>query len=94
MEYSVLAIFIYLAFTERFKEDKRFWKPALFALVLTLTVGVIDEGIQIFLPSRVFDPIDILFNSLAAFLAICASMILQGVRKIVVEMMKKAFEQH
>lgn len=81
MEYSVLAICIHRAIIERFKQENQILKPAILAFVLTLTIGMLDECIQIFLPSRVFDPIDMLFNGLAAFMTIGTSISLQWVRK-------------
>lgn len=47
--------------------------PALLAIVIAALVGVLDECIQAFLPNRVFDPLDILFNVLAAVMAVTAS---------------------
>jgi VanZ family protein len=42
---------------------------------------VLDEFIQAFLPSRVFDPADILFNVLAAVMAAAASVALRWARR-------------
>lgn len=81
MEYSVLAIFIHKALMERGTQEKQILMPALFAFLATAIIGVLDECIQIFLPSRIFDPVDMQFNSLAALMAIGASMILQWIRK-------------
>jgi len=43
---------------------------------------VLDEGIQALLPSRVFDPIDILFNALAGLMAVLASVALAWARRL------------
>jgi hypothetical protein len=43
-------------------------------------IGCLDEGIQAFLPSRVFDPIDIGVNTLAALMTILASVVIIRVR--------------
>lgn len=83
MEYSVLAIFIHKALIERLRQGNQVLKPALLAFAATLIIGALDEGVQIFLPDRVFDPLDILFNGLAAFMAIGGSMVLQWARKMV-----------
>ena len=80
IEYSVLAIFIHKALIERVK-GKQILMPAFLALVITIIIGMLDECIQILLPNRVFDPVDILFNSLAGLLAIGASIVLHWVRK-------------
>ena len=80
MEYSVLAVFVHMALSERQKDKTRFLLVGLMAFVLVFSIGVMDEVVQFFLPSRVYDPIDILFNGLAACLAIVSSMILQWAR--------------
>jgi len=49
--------------------------------MLTVFIGTCDEWIQIFLPNRVFDPEDILFNALSALMAIGVSLALQWPRK-------------
>ena len=54
--------------------------PALIAVVAACVVGVIDECIQAFLPSRVFDPEDILFNVLASMMAVASSVALGWAR--------------
>ena len=51
------------------------------AALLTAALGVIDEGIQWFLPTRVFDPQDIVFNLLAGTMAIGAVMALSWARR-------------
>jgi hypothetical protein len=81
MEYSILAIFIHKALLERGTYFKSILIPALVAFLITFLIGLFDEGTQLFLPSRIFDPIDILFNSLAAFFAIGSSMLLYFVKK-------------
>lgn len=70
MEYSVVAVLIYEAVTERRSQGRHVPVPALLAIVATSLVGVLDECIQLFLPSRVFDPVDMLFNFLAAVMAV------------------------
>ena len=81
IEYSVLAIFIHKALIERLRHKNHIFIPALLALVITITIGAIDESIQKYLPGRVFDPIDMLFNSLAALFAISVSLTLRWLRK-------------
>ena len=44
-------------------------------------IGVIDEGIQFFLPTRAFDMRDILFNVLGALMAVAASAALAWARR-------------
>jgi hypothetical protein len=81
MEYSVLAIFIHKALVERAYQKKLILKPAIFALMISFLIGVIDELIQIVLPNRVFDHQDIIFNGIAVTMAIVSSSLLIWVRK-------------
>lgn len=80
IEYGVVALFIFEALTER-ASHRRVPVPALLAIVATALVGALDEGIQALLPSRVFDPIDMVFNVLAAVMAILASLALRWARR-------------
>lgn len=70
IEYSVLAALIYAALRERNKAGGSIRFPGLLALGIATAFGFVDEVIQFFLPSRVFDWIDVGFNTLAATLAI------------------------
>lgn len=81
IEYSVVAVFIYEALIERKNNGKQVPYPSILAIILTSFIGLIDECIQLFIPSRVFDPQDILFNTLAAVFAITAIKILVWFRK-------------
>jgi uncharacterized membrane protein len=81
IEYSVLAIFIHRALVERFGKGTCTLMVALLSFVITLIIGVIDESIQIILPERVFDPVDMVFNGFAAFMALASFLLLQWVKK-------------
>lgn len=81
IEYSILALFIFEACSERMKQEKVVWKPALYALTLTSLLGVIDECIQYMIPNRMFDIFDILFNIFAAFMAICSIIIIAWIKR-------------
>ena len=81
-EYSVVAIFIYEALRERKKQGGHVPVPGLLAILFASMIGTIDECIQLFLPSRVFDPADILFNLLAATLAVGSSAALSWARRL------------
>lgn len=81
IEYSVLAIFIHKALIERLSPKSNALRPAILAFVITAIIGVLDESVQKLLPGRVFDPEDMMFNSIAAFMAIGGSMVLQWARK-------------
>lgn len=81
IEYGVVAIFIHEALTERASQGRCVPFPALFAVLATALAGVLDECIQAFVPSRVFDPRDILFNVLAGVMAVAASVALGWARR-------------
>ena len=80
IEYGVVALFIHEALAERASHGRRVPAPALLAVLAATLIGVVDECIQLALPSRVFDPIDMLFNLLAAVMAVTASSALRWVR--------------
>ena len=81
VEYGVVAVFIHEALSERASQGRRVPVPALLAIVGASLVGVIDEGLQKLIPARVFDPVDILFNVLAAVMAVTASVALRWGRR-------------
>ena len=81
VEYGVVAVFIHEALTERSARGRRVPAPALLAIMAASLVGVIDELIQRVIPGRVFDPVDILFNVLAAVMAVGASVALRRARR-------------
>lgn len=80
IEYSIVATFIYEAIRERSKHVESIRFPAILAFVITVLLGLFDEIIQIFLPNRVYDNFDVLFNAIAAFMAITGNAILTYVR--------------
>ena len=81
IEYGVVALLAREALVERASQGKRVPAPALLAVLLTVPVSVLDEGIQLFLPSRVFDPVDMLFNGVAAVMAVLSASALAWARK-------------
>ncbi len=81
IEYSVLAVFLYEALTERASHGRRVPLPAVLAVLATALMGAVDEVIQLFVPSRVFDPVDIVFNALAGVMAVAASAALGWARR-------------
>ncbi len=82
IEYGVVALFIYEALKERARQGRRVPFVAVLAVLATGLIGVIDECIQLLLPSRVFDYRDILFNGLAAVMAVITSASLGWVRRL------------
>ena len=81
MEYGVVAVFIHAALVERASQGRRVPLPPLLAILVTSALGLLDECIQAFLPSRVFDTQDILFNVLAGTMAVAASVALAWARR-------------
>lgn len=81
IEYSVLAIFLHRALLERRPAPGSRWWPALWAFALCSLIGLVDEGMQYWLPGRIFDPVDLFFNSSAAALAIALGLALDAVRR-------------
>ena len=81
IEYSVLAILVQLAFTERLGNEVNGLQIGIYAFLLTFMIGTLDECLQIFIPFRVFDLLDIAFNGMAAVFAIGGSLILRWIRR-------------
>ena len=79
-EYSVVATLIYEALKERISQGRIVRVPALLAILISSLIGVVDECIQWFLPSRVFDLIDMGFNALASLMAVIANVVLTWAR--------------
>ncbi len=82
IEYSVVAVLIYEALTERASQGRRIPVPAWLAILAASLVGALDEFIQLFLPRRVFDWTDILFNFLASLMAVVAMVALGWARRL------------
>ncbi|KAA3625024.1 MAG: VanZ family protein [Flavobacterium sp.] len=81
IEYSILAIFMYEALRERKRNGTNIRIPALLALLISFSVGLLDEALQYVLPNRVFDPIDILFNGMVIAMAIGFTLCISWFRK-------------
>lgn len=80
-EYGLVAALIHEALLERQSNGRRVPVPTLLALVISIALGWLDEGIQSLLPNRVYDIIDIVFNTLAATMIIGARWVLMQVRR-------------
>ncbi len=72
IEYGVIAAFIHEALEERASQGRFVPFRSVLAVLVTALIGVLDEFIQHFIPNRVFDPLDIVFNTMAAVLAVAA----------------------
>ena len=81
IEFGVLGVFVYAALAERAGQGRRVPAPAVLAIAGTSAVGLLDECLQVWVPNRVFDPWDILFNVLAASMAVGASVALSWARR-------------
>ena len=81
IEYGVVAVLIYHALIERRRNGRNVPVPAFLAVVLTVLLGWIDEGIQAILPNRVYDIRDVLFNALAGLMSVLASMALRWAKR-------------
>lgn len=82
IEYGVVAAFVYEACTERARQGRTVPVPGLLAIIVTSAFGIGDELIQYFLPNRVFEYTDMLFNFLAATMFVTAIAILRKVSGI------------
>lgn len=81
IEYGIVAVLVLEALTERAAQGRRVPAPPVLAVLLAAVLGTLDECIQLFVPGRVFDRVDILFNVLAAVMAVAASEALGWARR-------------
>ena len=80
-EYSLVAALVHEALLERRANGRRVPAPAILALIISVLLGWLDEGIQSFLPNRVYDLVDVAFNALAATMIISARWLLDFARR-------------
>ena len=81
-EYGLVAMLIYHALAERRRNGRRVPVPAVLAAVATALLGWIDEGIQAFLPNRVYDLVDVGLNAIFGLVAILASVVMGWARNL------------
>jgi hypothetical protein len=74
IEYGVVAALIHQALLERLRQGRHVPAPATVAGVVTALLGLLDEGIQAMIPSRVFDLRDVAFNAIAGGMVIVARL--------------------
>ncbi len=79
-EFGLVAVLIYSALSERRRNGRHVPLPAILAIAATTAIGAVDECLQLLLPGRVFDPLDMLFNLVAAVMAVTASAALGWAR--------------
>ncbi len=75
-EYSLVAALVHEALLERRENGRHVPVPTILALIISIFLGWLDEGIQSLLPNRVYDIIDVCFNALAATMIIGARWLL------------------
>ncbi len=78
--YGVVALLIHAALLERSAHDQRIPAGFMIAIGITVTLGTIDELLQLLMPDRVFDVRDILFDALASVMAILSNSSLRWAR--------------
>lgn len=88
-EYGLLAILIYHALLERKRNGVKLNIPALIAILIAGSIGLLDEFIQYFIPYRVFDIIDIAFNYLASAFGVLACMLVSYLQVVFTKRFKK-----
>ena len=79
--YGVVALMIYAALLERATHGRPVPASFMVAIAVTVGLGMIDELIQLTLPSRVFDKMDILYNCLASVMAVMTNASLRWARR-------------
>ena len=80
-EYGIVAVLIYQALSERARNGRRVPAPAVLALVLTVALGWLDEGLQALIPNRVYDNFDVVRNTVAALIGIAGSAVVGWVNE-------------
>ncbi|MCY4527690.1 MAG: VanZ family protein [Chloroflexi bacterium] len=81
IEYGVVAAFIHAALEERARQGRPVPFYPVLAVLAAALIGVVDELIQHIIPSRVFDPMDIFFNTMAGAIAVAAITTLAWAQK-------------
>ena len=82
VEYGVLAVLIYETLCERARGGRRVPVPALLAIAAASLIGTLDECLQILVPGRGFEWVDVLFNTLASLMAVVACVVLGWFRRL------------
>lgn len=80
-EYGLVAALVHEALLERRANGRSVPRLTLLALTISFLLGLLDEIIQSFLPTRVYDIRDVFFNSVAVVLVIGARWALDTVRR-------------
>ena len=81
-EYGLLSVLIHQALAERVRNGRNVPVPPIVAIVVTILLGWLDEGIQALLPNRVYDLRDVGINASAAVMATVASLVITRIRVV------------
>ena len=84
IEYGVLGLFIFEALKERKAQGRAVPYTAVLAIGAATFIGMVDETIQLWIPGRVFDVQDMVFNFLAATMAVLSSVSLSWARQKII----------
>ncbi|MEN8242235.1 MAG: VanZ family protein [Chloroflexota bacterium] len=82
IEYSIVGMLIFHALKERAANGGKVTpNPAVLALGITFSLGLLDESIQGIIPGRIFSFVDLLFNLFAAVIGVFGSLIIGLARR-------------
>lgn len=78
--YGIVALLIYAALLERSAFGRKGFAAPVVVVIVTTFLGLVDECLQLALPERVFDVRDILYDAVAAAMAVIANASLRWAR--------------
>lgn len=81
VEYGAVAVLAHAALEERAASGRGPAWPAAAAIGVATAVGVVDELVQLVIPSRVFDVRDIGFNVAAACMSVSGTVLVRRARR-------------
>ena len=81
IEYAIVAVLVHEALEERAARGRSVALPSILAFSVAVGIGALDEGMQLLVPGRVFDPVDTAFNTTAAALAVVGGAALRWLRQ-------------
>ena len=80
--YGIVALLIYAALLERSAFGRTIPASSIVVVMVTTGLGLVDECLQLASPDRVFDVRDILYDALAATMAVIANASLRWARRL------------
>ena len=75
-EYALLSSLVFYALMERRQFVKAKIHPAILTIIICFAIGWIDEGVQYFIPGRVYDFQDVIFNLSAILITVTFAWVL------------------